>query len=116
MPKERIVTEFIKHMFTETEKQGIATKMALQVVELQQAEDNKKAIMSDFKSQIDGIQAKINLAATRVNNGYEMRSIKCRIEPDWDEKMWKYYRVDTEKLAKTKAMTSDDLQRKFDFD
>ncbi len=71
--------EFIKHKFSEIEKQEIAIEMAQKVANLQQAEDDKKAVMSDYKSQIDGIQAGINGAAAKLNNGYEMRTIKCEV-------------------------------------
>ena len=104
--------EFIKHEFTENEKKEIAVEMAQKVSELQQAEDNKKAIASDFKSQIDGIQANVNSAATKLNNGYEMRTIKCEVVPNWDKKVWEYWRIDTDTIAKTKPMTANDLQMK----
>ena len=102
--------EFIKHEFTENEKKEIAIEMAQKVTELQQAEANKKAVASDFKSTIDGIQANVSLSATKLNNGYEMRSIKCEVVPNWDKKVWEYWRIDISTIAKTKPMTANDLQ------
>lgn len=102
--------EYIKHIFTESEKAGIAIEMAQKVSELSSAEDNKKAVMSDFKSQIDLLQAKVNSAAIKLNNGYEMQNIKCEVVPDWDSKIWQYFRVDNESLVKEKPMSADDLQ------
>lgn len=110
MSEKNFKNEFIKYFFSEEEKQNIAIDMAQKVAELQQTEDNKKAIMSDYKSQIDGIQANVNLAATKLNNGYEMRTIKCEMVPNWEGKVWEFIRVDTGEIAKTKKMTSDDLQ------
>lgn len=107
-----ISKEFVKCIFTEKEKRDIAIKMAQQVANLQQAEDDKKAVMSDYKSRIDGIQAGVNSAATKLNNGYEMRQIDCEIVPDWKRKMWEYKRVDTGDIIKEKLMTSEDLQMK----
>jgi hypothetical protein len=104
--------EFIKHTFSDDEKRDIAVEMAQKVSELQQAEDNKKAIVSDFKSQIDGIQARVNNAATKLNNGYEMRTVKCEVVPNWDKKVWEYMRTDTGEKVKEEAMTADDLQMK----
>lgn len=104
--------EFIKHTFSNDEKRDIAMEMAQKVSELQHAEDNKKAIVSDFKSQIDGIQARVNNAATKLTNGYEMRTIKCEVIPNWDKKVLEYMRTDTGEKAKEEAMTSDDLQMK----
>ena len=109
MEKE-FTNEYVKYKFSEDEKKEIAAEMAQKVSELQQAEDDKKAIMSDFKSKIDGIQANVNNAATKLNSGYEMRSIKCEIVPRWDEKVWEHIREDTKTVARTKPMTADDLQ------
>ena len=111
--EKKFENEFIKYTFTENEKKEIAIEMAQKVANLQQAEDDKKAVASDFKSQIDGIQASVNSAATKLNNGYEMRSIKCEMVPNWDKKMWEYWSVEypSEKV-KEKAMTANDLQMK----
>lgn len=106
--------EYIKYTFSANEKAEIAAEMAQKVSELQQAEDSKKAVMSDFKSQIDGIQANVNNAATKLNSGYEMRSIKCEVIPNWDKKVWEYLREDTGTVAREKPMTADDLQMQFD--
>lgn len=104
--------EYIKHIFTDDEKKEIAIEMAQKVSELSLAEDDKKAVMSDFKSRIDLLQANVNSAATKLNNGYEMQTVKCEIIPDWDKKVWNYIRVDTGMRAKEKPMTADDLQMK----
>lgn len=106
--------EFIKYVFTESEKKDIASNMAQKIVTLQQAEDDLKAIKSDYKSQIDGIQANINSSATKLTSGYEMRSTKCQVFPNWPKKVWEYIRVDTGEKVKEKGMTSNDLQMEFD--
>ena len=106
--------EYIKHSFTDDKKAEIAIEMAQKVSELSSAEDDKKAVMSDFKSRIDLLQANVNSAATKLNNGYEMQNIKCEIVPDWDKKVWQYFRVDDESLVREKPMTADDLQMKLE--
>ena len=114
MAEPRYENEFIKYVFTESELKEIASEMAQKIVNLQQAEDDKKAIMSDYKSQIDGIQAGINSAATKMTSGYEMRSMKCQVVPDYPRKIWQYIRVDTGEMVKEKGMTSSDLQMEFE--
>ena len=106
--------EFVKYTFTDEEKKEIAAEMAQKIVNLQQAEDDKKAIMSDYKSQIDGIQAGINSAATKLTSGYEMRSVKCEVVPNYKKKVWEYINVDTGLMIKEKGMTSNDLQMKLE--
>ena len=114
MPEPKYENEFIKYIFTEEEKREIASEMAQRIVNLQQAEDDLKAIKSDYKSQIDGIQAGINSAATKLTSGYEMRSTKCQVIADYPGKVWKYMRVDTGEIVKEKGMTSNDLQMEFE--
>jgi len=115
MAKEpKYENEFIKYVFADEERKELATEMAQKIVTLQQTEDDLKAIKSDYKSRIDVNQAGINLSATRLTSGYEMRSTKCEVRPDYAKKVWEYIRVDTGEIAKTKDMTADDLQMEFE--
>ena len=112
--ENRTSKEYLKYVFSQEEKADIAIEMAQKVSELSQAEDEKKAIMSDFKSRIDGLQARVNSAAIKLNNGYEMRSIECEVVPNWEEKIWEYIREDTGEITKTAQMTPEDLQLKLE--
>lgn len=114
MTEPKYENEFIKYVFTEPEKKDIAAEMAQKIVTLQQTEDDLKAIKSDYKSQIDGVQAGINSAATKLTAGYEMKSTKCQVVPNYSKKVWEYIRVDTGLLVKEKGMTSSDLQMEFE--
>ena len=102
--------EYCKYVLNEEEKRDIALTMAQKVSELNQAEDDKKSVMSDFKSRIDGLSAEVNRSATLLNNGYEMRNIKCEVIPDYESKIFRFIRTDNYEEAKTRKMTSDDLQ------
>ena len=110
MKEPKYENEFLKYVFTEDELKEIAGEMAQKIVNLQQAEDDLKAIKSDYKSQMDGIQAGINQAATKMTSGYEMRPTKCKMVPDYPRKVWQYVRVDTGEMVKEKNMTSNDLK------
>lgn len=102
--------EYCKYVLNEDEKKAIALTMAQKVSEVNQAEDDKKSVMSDFKSRIDGLSAEVNRSATLLNNGYEMRTIKCEVVPDYTLKVFKMIRTDNGEVAKERRMTSDDLQ------
>ena len=102
--------EYCKHTFTEDEKREISTELAHCVSELSQKEDEKKAIMSDLKSQIDSLASRTNGLATKLNNGYEMRNIECEIERDYDAHVIRFFRLDTGELVRTRKMTSDDVE------
>ena len=103
-------SEYVKYVFDEEEKKEIAVEMARSITELEQLEKNKGALAAEFKGKIDIAKAQAGSAATKLNNGYEMRQIKCEIVPDFKLKVWTYIRTDTGEVAKEKRMTSDDLQ------
>lgn len=109
---DQIKKVYCKYKFTDQEKQEIASGMSQAVLDLQEAEDRMKEIKADFKSQIESHQAAINRAATRLNNGYEMRDIKCTVELDFTAGTVRYIRTDTFETAKTREMTDDDRQGK----
>lgn len=112
--EKKFANEYVKYVFSEGEKKLIAAEMAQQVADLNQKEDDKKAIMSDLKSQIDRLQAEVNNAATNLNNGYEMRSIKCEHVPDYKRGVWKVTRTDNFEVIKERPMSEADLQRSLD--
>jgi hypothetical protein len=107
-----IVSEFCKYVFDEDEKREFATDMARKVAELNKAENDLKAVKSDYKSQIDGLTASVQNAATKLNNGYEMRNMDCEKQPCWESHEWQMVRVDTGEIVKTRKMSSEDLQMK----
>jgi hypothetical protein len=114
MEENEKTTEYVKYHFSETEKKEIATEMAQKVTDLNGAEDEKKAIASDFKSRIDGLQANINAAATKLNNGYEMRNVDCTVIPDYERGVWLSVRDDNGQTARERKMSPDDKQRTFE--
>ena len=108
-PKE-ISKEYCKYKFNEEEKRELASELAQGVAELQQKEDDKKAIMSDLKSQIDSLNAKTNGLAGKMNNGYEMRHIECEVIRDFAKHEIRYLRIDTGECVRTKKMSQEDLE------
>lgn len=110
MTEKEFSNEFCKYVFDESEKKEIAIEMARKISEQEQLEKDAKSIASEFKAKIDGTKASISGAAIKLNNGYEMRTIKCEVEYDFDKRVIRYVRTDNGEVAKTKNMTSDDLQ------
>ena len=104
-------TQFVKHTFTEEEKKQIAQDMAQKVSELAQLEDQKKAVASQIKSEIDKKQAEVNISATHLNTGYEMRSVKCEVERDYKRRLIRYIRIDNGQIGREVTMTNEDLQK-----
>ena len=112
MEEKEYSFESVRHTFTEDEKRDIAVEMARKVAELNQAEDDKKAVMSDLKSKIDSLTAQVNGAASKLNSGFEYRSLKCEVDRDYKARKIIFWF--DEKVVKEKPMTSDDLQMKIE--
>ena len=111
MPEEKAYSnEYCKYILSEDEKKEIALTMAQKVSEVNQKEADKKSVTSDFTSQINSLTAEVNRSATLLTNGYEMRTIKCEIVADYDQKVFKMIRTDNGEVAKERRMSSDDFQ------
>jgi hypothetical protein len=107
----KVQQEYLKYQFTEPELKERATQLARECRELEDIENEKKQVMSDFKAKIDGHQAKISGLSNNINNGYEYRYIDCEVvlnQPIDGEKQ--IIRKDTGELVKQEAMTPQELQ------
>ena len=113
-PPEMIGVEdkFIKYIFDESEKRRIATQMAEHVAEKAQADSELKAVKSQFKSRIDALESNINLEASHLTTGYEMKNFPCRVYHDYHLGMVTWYRNDTMEKVGERAMTDKERQRK----
>jgi hypothetical protein len=79
-------------------------------------ENEKKAVVSEFKAKIDSKQAAIDSIGNHINNGYEHRYIECTTIFDEPSPGFKTtYRNDTKEKVSTAQMTADELQLAFDF-
>jgi hypothetical protein len=113
MEKE-YTNEFVKYVFSEEERRDFATEMAQKIQEKEQLESDKKSVVDDFKAQISAVEAIIGADARKMNNGYEMRQVKCEKIKDYDNRTITFLRCDTGEIVKTKDMTNEDLQMGID--
>jgi hypothetical protein len=110
MTEKEFCNEYCKYSFTKEEIDEMSAEMARLVSDLETAEDEKKAVMSDFKGKIDSLTATIRQAAGEINNGYEMRNIKCEVIRDHEKGKIMHMRTDNGEIVRTKKMTDDDRQ------
>lgn len=91
--------------------------MAQNVIKARDLEENKKAVTSQFASQINEAVAKSNMAAQKLESGFEMRTIECEEVFDYDRSTVETWRLDTGEKVKERTMTQAELQREmFDKD
>lgn len=103
-----------KYSFTEQEMRDIAERLAHKTQELADVEDQKKAVMAEFKERIERISTEIKSSSQKYRAGYEMRDIECEVDRDFKTGEVRYIRTDTGEIAKTKKMSMADRQRHID--
>ncbi len=118
-PKKRTKTEkrFLKYQFTHDEIHEKGILLATLTSEMTAIENEKKAIVSEFKAKLDGKQATVELIGNHINNGYEHRYIDCKVifdDPSIGLKTT--YRQDTGEKVQTDPMTADELQLPIEFE
>lgn len=108
----KITREFLKYQFTEPELKDKSTTLALECRNLEEVENEKKQVMSDFKSKVDGHQATISKLSNHINNGYEYRYIDCEIRMDTPLRGEKsIVRKDTGDVVKVEPMSPEEMQQ-----
>ena len=108
--KRKTTTIDAKHKFTPEEKVELSEQMARYTQMRREAEDAKKASASQYKSQIEEYDARLNGISERINQGYEMRSTKCFVDFNYETKTKFYYSVKTGELVDQRPMSENDFQ------
>ena len=105
------MTEFLRYHFDEDEKKDLAQVMAQSVIKGRDLEEEKKAIVSQYASQINEANAKANSAAQKLASGFEMRTIDCEELWDLDVKTITIIRLDTGEEVRERTMTNRECQQ-----
>jgi len=105
----------LKHYFTEDEKQGIGADLAKATQKKYSLEDDKKAVMDQFKSRISGAEFDIKEKSLMLSQGYEFRDIDCEVIRDFVEKKISFRRLDIDEIVDTRDMMPHELQMELDF-
>lgn len=71
---------FLKYEFGQEELLGISRELARENADRDALENQKKAVTSELKSKIDLATAHIGSLSLLINNGYEMRNVKCVVD------------------------------------
>ena len=103
-------TLHLECILTDTEKLNYSKEMAEAVGLRVRAEDGLKSASTQFKAQIAGHEAKINLLAEKLSTGREYREVECDVVKDFKKKIKNYIRKDTGAVARTDELSESDLQ------
>lgn len=107
-----VTEKLCKYTFNEEEKKKIATTMAEQVGQLHELQEQKKSLVSDIKSKMDAVTSTITTCARKIKDGYEMKSMNCRIEKVYERQQIRFIREDNDEVVEVRPMNPDELQLK----
>ena len=111
LPGERRPIKTLSCPLTEDEKQEKAKSLARHHLEIGRLNDEKKAIVDEFKHKISVHESKVGIYSTQIHAGFESREIQCWWEMNVPEKGLKtLYRIDTEERVEVEKMTPEDEQ------
>ena len=83
----------------------IGDDVARLVQERNTLENDKKAIVSDFKAKIDAADASIAANSNKIRNKYEYRRVLCKQEFNFTTCRVKVIRTDTNAIVEDRPMT-----------
>lgn len=90
-------------------------RMAVLQGEIQQLGEEKKEIVSDFTSKINGRTTEILKLTREINEGAEYRQVEIVERKDWIEREVQVIRQDTGEVVDARPMTPAELQRPIPF-
>ena len=112
-----LVTESVKHTFTQSELAELADKMAQAAANVYRIEREKSEQAAHFGAELKSANLIAGEFVAKYNLRYEMRDVECRIEFDTPEPGYKsYIRTDNGETVKEAPMTPAERQRAFVFD
>lgn len=69
----------LKHVLSNEELHTMGAQLAGKTQRLAELENEKKAVMSEYKAQTDLLKSELALVSMKINNGYEMRNVACEV-------------------------------------
>lgn len=105
----------LKHFFTEEERKVIGDDLAKSTQKKYSLEDDKKAVMDQFKSRISSAEFDIKENSLMLSQGFEFRDIDCEVIRDFVEKKISFRRLDLDEIVDTRDMMPHELQMELDF-
>ena len=110
-----IVDVWEKYEFSEEEKREISKRLANENQSKQRLEDEKKAVVSNFKAKIDSAISQVNLLSSHIASGYEHRYFKCYKFLNFARTIREYYSIENGELMQEEPFTREDHQLKMNF-
>jgi hypothetical protein len=107
---ETEVTSYLKYHFSEEEMKNLALDMAQATNKANAVEEKKKAANAGFKDELESHQLIARTAARKIEQGYEMKDIKCRKFTDYKKDLVTITRLDTGEVVEERKIKDSERQ------
>ena len=77
---------------------------------IRQKESELQAVKSQFKAELDKLVAERNELETKINAGWEFRTVDCEIIKDFRENTLRVVRLDTFDTVRERTLTAEERQ------
>jgi hypothetical protein len=109
--KEKEFRDVLRCELTKEELDDLAGSLAEQQLELQELEEQKKAVTKDFAGKIEAVQARIRSGKNTFRQRWEMREVECIEVKSFLSGELYSKRLDTGEVLKRRKLTSAELER-----
>lgn len=109
--KEKEFRDVLRCELTKEELDELAGRLAEEQLELQELEEQKKAVTKDFAGKIEAVQARISSGSNTFRQRWEMREVECVEVKDFERGECFSRRLDTGEVIKRRKLTSAELDR-----
>lgn len=108
MKKELTEMRSVRIHFTKEEKEKLSSELAESCKTKQEAEAEKKSVVSQLKAKIDAQDSRISYLSNCISTGYSFRNVECVVKKDHNKGMKEYYHDGV--LVDSIPMTQEDSQ------
>lgn len=100
----------VRHNYTDDERKALNEDLLKNLERKSQTEAEFQQVKSRFKAKLDEAEARTTTLCINLRNGWEQRSVECRVVYRPADRKKDFYRLDTDTLALTEDMEPADYQ------
>jgi uncharacterized FlaG/YvyC family protein len=111
------MTHQVKYRFTRDEVRELGERLARRASDVYTLREAQKETNAKLKADIQSAEGDVAEIARKINEGYEMRDMECRVEYHIPRQGVKsIIRADTGEVVREEVMTPQEMQASFVFD
>lgn len=112
LPETKVIS--VKYRYSDEDLSKLASNMTNNLLEKNRLENEKAAIMKEYKAKIDSLDDQINEQAQSHSRGYEYRDYKTNVKISFAEKKRYFVDANTDAIHKVEDLEAVDYQLRID--